>query len=495
MCRDAQDIVILEVASMAEKPMLGRIFKAYDIRGTYPDLLTDHMAWQIGYGCSKFLLGEAADAGETTPMMRNVVVGRDMRLSSPTLTKELMQGINDHGGDVIDIGMVDTSMVYFAVNYLDCAGGVMVTASHNPPQYNGMKISKRKAKPVGESTGLSDIRKHAAMVDKGTISKLTGRVQQRDLWPAYSKHVRSFLHTNGAKLKIVIDASNGMAGTMIPKIFGKGSSMGEVPGLKIVEVNFENTKGVFAHEPNPLVAANLKQVQEAVIAEKADMGFCYDGDADRCMVIDERGNAVGCDLLTALMAKHFLNTPEGKGGTVVFDLRSSKVVAEEAVKAGGKAVRGRVGHVFLKQSMADNQAIFGGELSGHFYFKNNFNADSGAIAMCTVLSIAAQTGKKLSELIAPLARYQQSGEINFQIEDKDGALAALKSFYSKHPGAVIDELDGVTIDCFAKDGWWANIRKSNTEPLLRLNCEAKDKKTLDKALAALAPGLGVKVDH
>ena len=197
--------------------MLGRIFKAYDIRGTYPDLLNDSMAWQIGYGASKYLLADAAAAGDTTPMMHNIVVGRDMRQSSPSLTKQLIQGINDQGGEVIDLGMCDTSMIYFAVNHLDCAGGVMVTASHNPPNYNGFKISKRNAKPVGEATGLAEIRKHAAMVDKATLVKQNGRTEPRDLWSAYSKHVRSFLDwPNGAKLKVVIDASNGMAGTMIP---------------------------------------------------------------------------------------------------------------------------------------------------------------------------------------------------------------------------------------------------------------------------------------
>jgi phosphomannomutase len=473
--------------------MLGRVFKAYDIRGTYPDLLTDQMAWQIGFGASRFLRADAEAAGDTTPMMRNIVVGRDMRQSSPSLTKNLIQGINDQGGDVIDIGLCDTSMIYFAVNHLDCAGGVMVTASHNPPQYNGFKISKRLAKPVGEATGLADIRKHAAMVDKLTMTKQHGRVEQRDLWAAYAKHVRSFLDMHGEKLKIVIDASNGMAGTMIPKVFGKGGPLGAVPGLTIIEVNFDNTKGVFAHEPNPLVAANLRQVQEAVVREKADMGFCYDGDADRCMVIDEKGRAIGCDILTALMAGFFLK--KNKGATIVYDLRSSKAVPEEAVKAGGKAVRGRVGHVFLKQAMADNGAVFGGELSGHFYFKNNFNADSGAIAMCTVLTIAAKTGKRLSTLIEPIARYAQSGEINFQIEDKDGAIAKLKQMFEKHDDTLMDELDGVTIDCWTREHWWCNVRKSNTEPLLRLNLEARDKKTLDKALAKITPLLGKKVEH
>ncbi len=470
--------------------MLGRVFKAYDVRGTYPDLLNEQMAWQIGYGVSRFLLDDAKHAGETSPMMKNIVVGRDMRTSSPSLTKALIQGINDHGGDVIDVGMVDTSMIYFAVNHLDCAGGVMVTASHNPPQYNGFKVSKRKAKPVGESTGLAEVRKHAAMVDKATLQPAHGRIEVRDLWPAYTRHVRSFLDLAGAKLKIVVDASNGMAGTMMPKIFGKGGK--DIPGLTIIEINYENTKGVFAHEPNPLVASNLKQVCEAVIREKADLGVCYDGDADRCVIIDERGVPVGCDHLTALLCKHFL--AKYPGTAVAYDLRSTKAVEEEIIKAGGKPVRGRVGHVFMKAALSEHSGCFGGELSGHFYFRDNFNADSGAIAMCSVLTMMAAAKKPMSQLIAPIARYAQSGEINFQIEDKDGALADLRKTYAG-PGVTIDDLDGVTIDAFTKDGWWFNVRKSNTEPLLRLNAEAKDKKALDALIAQISPKLGKKVDH
>jgi phosphomannomutase len=473
--------------------MLGRVFKAYDIRGTYPDLLNDQMAWQIGYGVSKFLLADAHASGETTPMMKNIVVGRDMRVSSPSLTRSLIQGINDHGGHVVDIGMCDTPMVYFAINHLDCAGGVMVTASHNPPQYNGFKVSKRKAKPVGETTGLADVRKHAAMVDKQTLQAAGGRMEQRDLWPAYVQHVKQFLDMGGKKLKVVVDASNGMAGTMCPKVFGKNGS--GVPGLSIVELNYDNSKGVFAHEPNPLVASNLRQLQEAVVKEKADFGVCFDGDADRCVVVDEKGHAVGCDLLTALLCKHFL--AKSPGSAVAYDLRSTKAVEEEIVKAGGRPIRGRVGHVFMKEAIAKNGGVFGGELSGHFYFRDNFNADSGAIAMATVLTVMAKSSKAMSAMIAPLARYAQSGEINFQIEDKDGAIADVKKSFG--PGsasnAIIDDLDGVTIDCFAKEGWWANIRKSNTEPLLRLNCEAKDKKILDKAVGLLAPKLGHRVEH
>jgi phosphomannomutase len=473
--------------------MLGRVFKAYDIRGTYPDLLNETMAWQIGYGASKFLRDEAEAAGETTPMMRNIVVGRDMRKSSPSLSESLIKGITDQGGDVIDVGMVDTPFVYFAINHLDCAGGVMVTASHNPPNYNGFKISKRLAKPVGEATGLAEIRKRAAMVDRATLTPANGRVEHRDLWADYKRHVRSFLDIGGAKLRVIIDASNGMAGTMVPRIFGKNGS--EVPGLQIVELNFDNRKGEFVHEPNPLVASNLYQLQHAMRTEKADLGICFDGDADRLVVVDNKGEIVGCDLLTALLAKHFL--AKNKGAAIAYDLRSTKAVEEDIRAAGGVPVRSRVGHVFMKQNMADRRGLFGGELSGHFYFRDNFNADSGAIAMSVVLSVLAKTSKSMSELIKPIARYHQSGEINFTIEDKDGALANVKKTYG--PGsttnATIDELDGVTIDAFKSAGWWANIRKSNTEPLLRLNLEAREPRTLEKMLAQIAPLLGTRADH
>lgn len=477
--------------------MLGRVFKAYDIRGTFPDLLNETMAWQIGFGASKFLLADAAAAGETTPMMKNIVVGRDMRVSSPALSKRLIEGIRDQGGNVVDIGMCDTSMIYFAVNHLDCAGGIMVTASHNPPNYNGFKISKRKAKPVGEATGLADIRKHAAMVDKTTVVKQAGRYEERDLWLAYARHVRGFLDLPAGKpLKVVIDASNGMAGTMIPRVFGKlaPKELGAAK-FEIIELNFENTKGVFEHEPNPLVASNMRMTQDAVLQHKAHAGFCYDGDADRCMAVDEKGRIIGCDLLTSLLGKHFL--AKHPGASVAYDLRSSKAVEEDIRKAGGTPVRGRVGHVFMKAALADHGCVFGGELSGHFYFQGNFNADSGAIAMSTLLTVLAKSGKTLSELVKPIARYHQSGEVNFQVDDKDAVLRELKEAYGPNSPlkGEVDELDGVTIDCFKGHGWWANIRKSNTEPLLRLNLEAKDKETLDRIFGALSPRLGKRVDH
>ncbi len=470
--------------------MLGRVFKAYDIRGVYPDPLTDQMAWQIGYGCARFLLEDAEAAGETTPMMKNVLVGRDMRQSSPTLAERLIAGLTNGGASVIDIGLIDTPHMYFAINHLDCAGGVVVTASHNPPQYNGFKVSKRRAKPVGEATGLAEVRKRAATVDRTTIgAPAAGRVEQRDFWDAYRRHVLKHCDLGGKKLRIVIDASNGMAGTMVPEVFGASGE--NVEGLEIVPLNFDNSKGEFVHEPNPLVASNLAQLQEAVLAEKADLGVCFDGDADRCVIVDERGGIVGCDHLTAALVGYFLD--DRPGSSVVYDLRSTKAVPEEVARAGGKPVRSRVGHVFMKQAMAEHRCVFGGELSGHFYFRSNFNADSGAIAMATVLSAAARAGKPISAMIKPFERYRQSGEINFEIEDKDQALAEVREHYAGR--GSIDDLDGVTVDCFDTEGWWANIRKSNTEPLLRLNAEARTADLLAEVVEEISPLLGERVEH
>lgn len=473
--------------------MLGRVFKAYDIRGTYPDLLTDYMAWQIGCGTAKFLLEEAEQDGETTPMMKSVIIGRDMRQSSPTLRDELVRGLTCNHASVIDLGLVDTPMMYFAINYLDCSGGVVVTASHNPPQYNGFKISKRKAKPVGEQTGLSEVRKYAAMVDKNLEPQEGTSVEERDLWEAYAKHVLKFLDLGGRDaskpLKIVVDASNGMAGTMCPRIFGKNGEA--VDGLEIIEMNFDNSKGEFVHEPNPLVAANLEMLCEEVVKQGADLGLCFDGDADRCVAVDEKGQIVPCDIMTALLVPYFLDQQPGSG--IVYDLRSTKAVKEEIEKHGGKPLRGRVGHVFMKQLLAENGAIFGGELSGHFYFRKNFNADSGAIAMATFLSVLAHSDKPMSAMVAPLMRYVQSGEINFENEEQDEALETVMETFGDR--GDIDELDGVTVDCFDTEGWWMNIRKSNTEPLLRLNIEAKTQEQLDEVYAEVSPLLGTKVDH
>ncbi len=469
--------------------MLGKVFKAYDVRSTYPNPLNEDMAWQIGFGTAVYLLGEAESQGLTTPMMKNIAVGHDMRTHSPSLKDALCQGIMDGGANVIDLGLVDTPFVYFAVNHLGCAGGVQTTASHNPANYNGFKVSKMKAKPVGEATGLAEIRKEAARSDIRKRGERTGHVDKKDLWDAYRKHVLGFCDTGGKKLHAVVDASNGMAGTMVPKVFGETGE--RVDGLTITPLYFDNSKGEFVHEPNPLVASNLADLRAKVAETGADFGICFDGDADRLVVVDEKGGVVGCDHLTALLAKGFLE--KSAGSAVVYDLRSSKALEEDVRAAGGVPVKSRVGHVFMKAALGEHGAVFGGELSGHFYFKDNFNADSGAIALAEVLTVLAKAGKPVSELIAPIARYAQSGEINFENEEKDDAMDELESVYLDR--GEIDRLDGVTVDCFEKEGWWCNVRKSNTEPLLRLNLEARTAELCERMVGEIAPLLGERVEH
>lgn len=468
--------------------MLGKVFKAYDVRATYPNPLNESTAWKIGYATARYLIEQARAAGETDPMMQHLIIGRDMRPSSPALAKFFSDGMRLYGAHVIDVGLVDTPFIYFAINHLDCAGGVQTTASHNPINYNGFKISGRRAFPIGAESGLEEISKYAAMADQehpsGPVNP-SGRIEQRDLWAGYRAHVLSFLELGRKTLKVVVDASNGMAGTMVPQVFGG------VKNLKISKLHFDNTGGKFAHEPNPLVAANLEDVRAKVLKEKADFGVCFDGDADRCIFVDEKARIVGCDLLTAVLARQFIR--QNPGAAVVYDLRSSKVVEEEIRKEGGKPIQSRVGHVFMKAQLRENQAVFGGELSGHFYFRDNFNADSGAIVFASVASLIAQTGKRLGDLIAPLARYSQSGEINFENEMKDEALEKLEETFGKR--GTVSNLDGVSIDCFAREGWWCNVRKSNTEPLLRLNLEARNKTLCEKMVQEISPLLGKRSVH
>jgi phosphomannomutase len=376
---------------------------------------------------------------------------------------------------VVDVGMIDTSMIYFAINYLDAVGGIQTTASHNPINYNGFKISGPKAKPIGSASGLDDIKRIASTLRMGQTG-VKGSVEQQDLWPQYREHVLKFLKLP-RKLRVAIDASNGMAGKMVPAVFGN------VPNLEIVPLLFE-IDGKFVHEPNPLVDSNLDMLKAKIRESKVDFGVCFDGDADRCFFVDEQARTVGCDMITALLARDFLKVPENKGATIVYDLRSSHVVADEVKAAGGEPRRERVGHAFIKKTMAETKAVFGGELSGHFYFRDNFFADSGAIAFARLLSVVAAQSRALSTLISPLTRYSQSGEINFQVEDKEGKIRELADAYKK---AQIDYLDGVTIDL---GDWWFNVRKSNTEPLLRLNLEAKTPAMRDEKLKELKKCLG-----
>ena len=452
------------------------IFKAYDIRGVYPDQIDEEDAWKIGYASAQFLRSMLSGYARGQANSQCVCVSRDMRTHSKALADALIKGMNSTGTNVIDIGMVDTPQIYFAINHLGTCGGVQVTASHNPAKYNGFKISGLGAKPVGVDTGLQDIT-HISMALLHTKGKADGSVKKCDLTAEYKNHVLKFLKPNLKKLKIAVDASNGMAGKMVPLVFG------DLP-IKIIEINFKHD-GTFKHEPNPLVEKNLKELKKVVKEKKCDFGICFDGDADRLMMVDEKGKNISCDLLTALMVPYFLEK-EPKS-VVVYDLRSSLVVAEEILKNGGTPRRERVGHSFMKKALRDSRAVFGGELSGHFYYRDNFYADSALITLTHVLNVVSAADVPISELIEPLRRYHSSGEINFEVADKQAKMGELAKRYSD---AEIDRLDGVTI---RYKQWWLNCRPSNTEPLLRLNVEAKTKELLDERLIEIEKMLGMPV--
>jgi phosphomannomutase len=458
--------------------MIEKVFKAYDVRATYPDLLNEEVAWRIGFATAAFLQTSLRGLERSSLEAMTVVVGRDMRTHSPALQAAFIAGARAAGSPVVDVGLIDTPQIYFAINHLGACGGVQTTASHNPANYNGFKISGAKGVPIGADTGLLDV----CRIAQNTTRHETGKeapLKQRDLSKEYKAFVRRFLQTP-RRLKICIDASNGMAGKAVPLI------LGDVSELELITMNMEHT-GTFVHEPNPLVEANLAPVRAAVREHNADFGVCFDGDADRLILIDETAGVVPCDLLTALLAKRFLQ--DNPGATVVYDLRSSRIVAETIKAAGGVPRRERVGHAFIKKALSDTKGVFGGELSGHFYFRDNFYCDSAMLALVHVINLLTAEQRSLGELLAPLRKYAASGERNFENHDKDKVIAALGERYSD---GRVDYLDGVTVQY---PDWWFNVRKSNTEPLLRLNVEAQSPNVLEAKLAELAPLLGKPVAH
>lgn len=457
--------------------MIEKIFKAYDVRATYPNPLNEESAWKVGHATAQFLKRSRQNVSAEQKVKREdtVAVGRDMRPHSPDLARALIDGIRSVGMNVVDVGMIDTSFIYFAINHLDCVGGIQTTASHNPINYNGFKISGPRAKPIGAASGLDDIKRIASQLRVGQTG-LKGGYEEADLWGPYREHVLRFLDLK-RKVRVVVDGSNGMAGLMVPKVFDG------VKDLDIIPILFEMT-GSFTHDPNPLVESNLEMLKQEMRRQNPDLGVCFDGDADRCIFLDEKERSIGCDLITALLARDFLRMPQNKGSTIVYDLRSSHVVSDEVKASGGVPRRDRVGHAFMKKTLAETRAVFGGELSGHFYFRDNFYADSGAIAFARLLSVLSEQPGPLSALVDPLKRYFQTGEVNFQVEDKDGRIRELADTFKS--GAV-DYLDGITVEF--KD-WWFNARKSNTEPLLRLNLEANSKDLLESKFAEMKKILG-----
>ncbi|MFE5485725.1 phosphomannomutase/phosphoglucomutase [Streptomyces sp. NPDC056527] len=438
---------------------LSQIVKAYDVRGVVPDQWDETLAELFG---AAFVRVTGADA---------IVVGHDMRPSSPGLSGAFARGAARLGADVTLIGLCSTDQLYFASGSLDLPGA-MFTASHNPAQYNGIKMCRAGAAPVGQDTGLSEIR---IMVERWSeegapaAAPTTGTITERDTLKDYAAHLKALVDLTAIRpLKVVVDAGNGMGGHTVPTVFA-GLPLDLVPMYFELDGTFPN------HEANPLDPANIVDLQARVRAEGADLGLAFDGDADRCFVIDERGEAVSPSAITALVAaRELAKTP---GGTVIHNLITSWSVPEVVRENGGSPVRTRVGHSFIKEEMAKTGAIFGGEHSAHYYFKDFWNADTGMLAALHVLAALGGQDGTLSELVASYDRYAGSGEINSTVADQAGRTAAVKATYADQDGVTLDELDGLTVSA---DDWWFNLRPSNTEPLLRLNVEARDEATMAK---------------
>lgn len=429
-------------------------FKAYDIRGLYPQELNEALAYQIGNATAQ-VLGLAG---------KKYVVGRDMRVSGPQLKVAVIKGLVDAGVHVIDVGMVSTPTVTFSMHHLHTEGGIQVTASHNPPQYGGIKITGPGFKPIGGGSGMEDIEKIARACH--IVKVPGGKVTEVVTLDAYAAYLAK-LWAPKRRLKIVIDGGNGIIGTLFQHLLPR------LTEVEIVAMNFDPDGRFPVHEANPLKNENLQDLIARVKAEKADFGAGFDGDGDRCALVDEKGQIITCDLTTALLAKYFL--AREPGATVAYDLRSSKVVAEFAASLGGTPVETRVGHSFIKQTMKQHHAVFAGELSGHYYFRDFFGADSGLYAFILLANIISEAAN-LSGLIAPLQKYFHTGEINFKVADPEAAMIRIKAI----PGAQVAELDGVTVRF--KD-WWCNLRASNTEPVVRLNLEADTAALRDTKLA------------
>lgn len=433
----------------------GTMFKAYDVRGTVPNELTPDIAYRIGRGIVAFL--NASD----------VVVGMDMRNSGPSLSGGLVDGIRDQGANVTHIGLVSTDTLYFAVGKYDFRAGIMITASHNPANYNGFKICREGARALSLDSGIAEIRD---MVLSGQfpapVSGKRGGLTEKNVLEPYAEHALSMIDPARINpLKIAVDAGNGMGGVLVPPVFEK------LP-CEIVPLYFE-LDGTFPnHEANPIEPENIRDLQRTVINQNCDLGVAFDGDADRMFLINEKGNFIGGDMTTAMVSLELLK--HNPGSKIVYNLINSRTVPELIEQEGGIPIRSRVGHSYIKALMREEDAIFGGEHSGHFYFRDNWYADSGLIAMLTVLQLISDADQSLSSILDPIDTRVRSGEINSGVEDVDGAIERVEAFYAEQD-AEIDHLDGLTVG-FAD--WWFNLRASNTQPLLRLNVEAETEEIL-----------------
>ncbi len=421
------------------------IFKAYDIRGIYPAQLDEKIAYLVGKALVEYL------------KPKNIAVGRDMRLSSPTLFENLTRGILEAGSDVVDIGLCSTDELYFAVGKFGYDGGVMITASHNPKEYNGFKICQKEAVPLSGDKGLEEIQQIITS-EKFSVTAKKGNLIQKDVSGDYIQHILSFIDVRKIKpFKMVADAGNGMAGLLIPKLFA------HLP-CQLIPMFFELDGSFPNHPASPIEPENLRFLQEKVLQEKAFLGAAFDGDADRVFILDEKAQILGGDMVTALVAKSLLK--KEKNATILYNLICSRTVPKVIVENGGKALKTRVGHALIKPLMKKYQAVFGGEHSGHFYYRDNFYADSALITLVVFLELLSEENKNVSELVREIDQYYRSGEINSKVEEIPQKLQDIEKLYSK---GKIDHLDGLTVEF---ENWWFNLRPSNTEPLLRLNVEA-----------------------
>jgi len=439
---------------------VAKIFKAYDVRGVVPEELDEGIAEAVGAAFVR-VTGAA-----------RVVTAHDMRPSSQPLAAAFARGATAQGADVIEAGLGSTDLLYYASGSLNLPG-VMFTASHNPAQYNGMKMCRAGARPIGRDTGLADIRR---LVEEGVPAHggPRGTVTRRDLLAGYAEHMHRLVDLSGIRpLKVAVDAGNGMAGHTVPAVFGRGRDGASAPPIEVVPLYFE-LDGTFPnHEANPIDPENLRDLQAAVRESGADIGLAFDGDADRCFVVDERGEIVSPSAITALVAVREL--ARHPGAPIVHNLITSRAVPEIIAEHGGTPIRTRVGHSFIKQTMAETGAVFGGEHSAHYYFRDFWYADSGMLAALHVLAALGEQEEPLSKLLREYDRYAASGEINSEVADQAAATARVRAAFAGRPGVTIDELDGLTVSA---DEWWFNLRPSNTEPLLRLNAEATDGKTM-----------------
>ena len=437
---------------------LAQVFKAYDIRGLVPEQLDSTVAQAVG---SAFVpVADVMDGSGT------VVVGYDMRPSSPELARAFAAGVTMAGADVVDIGLASTDLLYFASGRFDFPGA-MFTASHNPAQYNGIKLCRSGAAPVGAESGLGEIRQ---AVERGDFQRTdaVGSVEHRNLLTAYADYLNELAPVRGRRLKVVVDAGNGMAGHTVPAVFSGIDA-------ELTRLFFE-LDGTFPnHEANPIDPANTRDLRAKVLEIGADIGLAFDGDADRCFVVDEQGHTVTPSVLTALIASRELSREPG--ARIIYNLITSRAVPEIVRRLGGEPIRSRVGHSYIKGTMAETGAIFGGEHSGHFYFRDFWRADSGMLAALHTLAALAETDQPLSALLAGFARYVPSGEINSTVDDQAGVLAAIEAAYADSEGVTLDHLDGLTVE---HAEWWFNVRASNTEPVLRLNAEAADEVTMQR---------------